>query len=60
MRLQSFVIGAPLCVLWLLLLTVSPLFAIIVLLMAVAWLDHRHRAVVGAHPADDDSEGVAK
>ena len=47
--------------LWLLFLTVSPLPAVIALLMAFAWLDHRHRRVVpSVHPADDDVEAVPK
>jgi len=37
--------------------TVSPLPAIIALLMALAWLDHRHRyAAVRVRPADDEAE----
>jgi hypothetical protein len=57
MILRPLVFGAPVCVLWLLFFTVSPLPAVIVLLMALAWLDHRHRrAAIKAHPADDEAE----
>ena len=49
------------CVLWLLFFAVSPLPAIIVLLIALAWLDHRHRRIVPAvHPADDEVESGSK
>ncbi len=57
MRLRPLLFGAPVCVIWLLFFTVSPLPAMIVLLIGLAWLDHRHRRVVpGVHPADDDVE----
>ncbi len=61
MTLRSLVFGAPVCVLWLLFFTVSPLPGMIVLLMALAWLDHRHRrAAVRARPADDEAEAGSK
>jgi hypothetical protein len=61
MILRPLVFGAPVCVLWLLFFTVSPLPAVIVLLMALAWLDHRHRrAMVRPHPADDEAEAESK
>jgi hypothetical protein len=60
MRLRFFAFGAPLCVLWLLLFTVSPLSATIVLLIALAWLDHhQRRAVARAHP-DHEAEAGPK
>jgi hypothetical protein len=47
-------------VLWLLFFTVSPLPAVIALLIVLAWLDHRHRRVVPeVHPADDDDGAEA-
>lgn len=43
--------------LWLLFFIATPLPAMIVLLMALAWLDHRHRRPVArTHPADDDAK----
>lgn len=57
MRLRPLLFGAPLSVLWLLFFTASPLPAIIVLLIALAWLDYRHRRVVpSVHPSDDDEQ----
>ena len=46
MRLRPLLFGAPVGVLWLLFFTVSPLPAVIALLMVLAWLDHRHRRVM--------------
>jgi hypothetical protein len=60
MKLRLFAFGAPLCVLWLLLFTVSPLSATIVLLIALAWLDrHQRRALARAHP-DDEADARSK
>ena len=61
MRLRPLLFGAPVCVLWLLFFTVSPLPAIVVLLIALAWLDHRQRRVVSSvPPVDDDVEAGSK
>jgi hypothetical protein len=61
MRLWPLVFGAPVCVLWLLFFTFFPLPAMIVLLIALAWQDHRHRRVkIRAHPAADDVDAVSK
>lgn len=61
MRLRPLLFGAPISVLWLVFFTVSPLPAMIVLLMALAWLDHRHRrALVRPHPPDEDAEAGSK
>jgi hypothetical protein len=54
MRLRPLLFGAALCVLWLLFFTVFPLPAMIVLLVALAWLDHRHRHPVFRVPPVDD------
>jgi hypothetical protein len=58
MRLRPLLFGAPACVLWLLFFTVSPLPAVIALLIVLAWLDHRHRRVVPEVPPADDDDGV--
>jgi len=61
MKLRGLLFGAPLCGLWLLFFTVSPLPAMIVLLVALAWLDHRHRhQVFRVPPVDDEAEAGSK
>jgi hypothetical protein len=60
MKLRLFAFGAPACVLWLLLFTVSPLSAMIVLLVALAWLDHHQRRVVARARPDDEAEAGSK
>lgn len=53
MKLLFIIVGTVLAVAWLVFFTAMPLPAVVVLLMAVAWRDHRRRREA-VRPLPDD------